>query len=199
MASNTPVRAREAEVSGTRRGRRNDPERRDRIIEACLEVIAEVGVAGASHRRIAAVAGVPLGSMTYHFAGMDELLRDAFDRFATEVSDRFELRMAAASDAASARRAVVALIGADVFGSHRELVLTQELYTLAAREPAFRAITAAWMARSRSALERHFDPVTARMLDALIEGLTIHAALDSGPHDADAIVRAVERITGAGC
>ena len=60
--------------------RRFDPERKDRIIEACLDVIAERGVAGTSHRVVAAAAGVPLGSMTYHFDGMADLLHQAFDQ-----------------------------------------------------------------------------------------------------------------------
>lgn len=72
---------------GTRRGRRNDPDRRDRIIDACLDVIAEAGVAGVSHRKIADAAGVPLGSMTYHFDGMSNLLHEAFSRFSTAVSE----------------------------------------------------------------------------------------------------------------
>jgi hypothetical protein len=37
------------------------------------------------------------------------------------------------------------------------------------------------MARSRTALERHFEPDTALMLDALIEGLTMHRALSLKP------------------
>lgn len=185
------------ETVGTRRGRRNDPGRRDRIIDACLDVIAESGVAGASHRRIAQAAGVPLGSMTYHFGGIDEVLHEAFTRFATSVSEGFERRMAAAVDVASAREAVVAIIAEDVFGSHRDHVLTHELYTLAAREPAYRDLTTAWMARSRTALERHFDPQTARLLDALIEGLTIHYALDDLPRDSGEVAVAVARITGA--
>ncbi|MCI1747042.1 MAG: TetR family transcriptional regulator [Acidipropionibacterium sp.] len=180
--------------SGTRQGRRNDPDRRDRIIDACLDVIAEYGVAGASHRKIADAASVPLGSMTYHFSGMDELLYEAFTRFATTVSERFDRRMAAATDPASAQAAVVAIILDDVFGDLRDLVLTHELYTLAAREPAYRDITAAWMARSRAALERHFDPETARLLDALIEGLTIHRSLDVETHDPGEVVRAVQRV-----
>lgn len=182
---------------GTRRGRRNDPERRDRIIDACLDVIADAGVAGASHRRIAAAAGVPLGSMTYHFDGIGELLHEAFTRFSTAMSERFERRMAAASDPASARDAVVSIILDDVFASPRELVLTHELYTLAAREPAYRTLTAAWMARSRAALEGHFDPETARLLDALIEGLTIHRALDAERRGDAEVIEAVARMAGA--
>ena len=178
--------------------RRYDPERRDRIIEVCLDVIAEVGVAGVSHRRVAAAADVPLGSMTYHFTSMDELLREAFDRFARTVSDRFEQRMMEAIDSAAAERAVVALITDDVFGSSRDLVLSHELYTLAAREPAFRDITNAWMSRSRAALEQHFDPLTALLLDALIEGLTIHRALDTEPQDLEVVIEAVRRVTANG-
>ncbi|WP_314425783.1 TetR family transcriptional regulator [uncultured Microbacterium sp.] len=184
-------------AAGTRSGRRNDPERRERIISACLDVIAESGVAGASHRRIAAAAGVPLGSMTYHFAGMDELLHEAFTRFATVVSSRFEERMEAASDPASARAAVVAIILEDVARGRNELVLSHELYTLAAREPSYRALTTAWMKRSRAALERHFDPETARLLDAMIEGVSIHRALDDEPRGVAEVEDAVDRITGA--
>ena len=152
-------------------------------------------MAGASHRRIAEAAGVPLGSMTYHFDGIDELLHEAFTRFSHTISARFEERMAAASDAESARAAVVDIIREDVFGNGRELVLSHELYTLAARKPAYRALTTAWMLRSRAALERHFDPDTARLLDALIEGLSIHRALDEADRDPEEVVIAVARIT----
>jgi len=177
------------------RRRRHDPERRERIIDACLDVIAEEGVAGTSHRRVAAAADVPLGSMTYHFSGMDELLQEAFTRFATSVSNEFEQHMAAVATREDAVEAVVAIITDTVFDSPRDLVLTHELYTLAARKPAFRALTNAWMARSRAALERHFDPATARMVDALIEGLTIHRALDTEPQDPAIVADAVRRIT----
>jgi len=54
------------------------------------------------------------------------------------------------------------------------------------------------MRRTRAALEIHFDPVTARLLDALIEGLTLHRALDTEPQDRDLVVQAVRRVvTGA--
>ncbi|WP_372492161.1 TetR/AcrR family transcriptional regulator [Kineosporia corallincola] len=179
------------------RARRHDPERRERILAACLDVIAEAGVAGTSHRRVAAAADVPLGSMTYHFAGMDDLLREALTRFSRSVSERFEARMAGVHDAEGARRATVDLIMCDTLQDQRELVLTQELYTLAARDPSYRTVTNAWMAASRAALERHFDPLTARLVDALIEGLTLHRALDTEPHDRATVVEALERITGA--
>lgn len=179
------------------RARRHDPARRERIIDACLTVIAERGLAGTSHRRVAAEADVPLGSMTYHFSGLDDLLRAAFTRFADEVATRFEARMDATATPQEAQRAVVAIIAEDVLGTPRDLVLSHELYTVAAREPAFRDITQAWMRRSRAALERRFDPVTARLLDALIEGLTIHRALSTEDPDDGDITEAVARIVRA--
>ncbi|NTX38984.1 TetR family transcriptional regulator [Myxococcus sp. CA033] len=165
--------------------RRNDPDRRDRIIDAALSVIAEGGVAGTSHRRVADRAGVPLGSMTYHFTSMDELLREAFTRFAERVSERFTARLSAVASRDELATAIVDLVHKDLVAGPDDLVLTLELYTLAARKPAFRQITHDWMRRSRAVLEQHVDARTAHKLDALIEGLFIHVSLDPTPHGRD--------------
>jgi TetR/AcrR family transcriptional regulator, regulator of biofilm formation and stress response len=182
-------------ASGAATQRRYDPGRRDRIINACLDVIAETGVAGTSHRKVAMAADVPLGSMTYHFSGMHDLLHEAFSRFAQAASEQFEERIEAAQDIDSAKQALADAITQVVLGNQRDLVLTHELYTLAARDPSYRDITNAWMARSRLTLEQYFDPTTARILDALVEGLSIHRALDNEPHDKAIVTTAVERIT----
>jgi DNA-binding transcriptional regulator YbjK len=182
-------------ASGATTQRRYDPGRRDRIINACLDVIAETGVAGTSHRKVAEAADVPLGSMTYHFTGMRDLLHEAFSRFAQTASEQFKERIAAAHDTDSAKQAIADAITHVVLSNQRDLVLTHELYTLAARDPAYRDITNAWMARSRRTLEQYFDPTTARILYALVEGLSIHRALDNEPHDAAVVTAAVERVT----
>lgn len=172
-----------------------DPQRRERILTATLNHIADEGVAGVSHRKIAARAGVPLGSMTYHFKGIDELLREAFTRFADHVAAIFEERLNAAKSPEQAREAVTDLIHELSDGPQQDLILTHELYTLAARHPEYRELTRKWMLRSRQLLERHFDAETARQLDALIEGLALHRALDTTPHDRKLTSEAVRRIT----
>ncbi|MEO6085128.1 MAG: TetR family transcriptional regulator C-terminal domain-containing protein, partial [Umezawaea sp.] len=73
------------------------------------------------------------------------------------------------------------------------LVLSVELYVAAARSPALRTVTQAWMRRSRAALEHHFDPATARELDALIEGLALHSALSTDPMTPEQIHSALLR------
>jgi TetR/AcrR family transcriptional regulator, regulator of biofilm formation and stress response len=161
--------------------RRYDPQRRDRIIDAALDSIAADGVAGTSHRKVALLADVPLGSMTYHFGSMDELLMEAFTRFAGRIREAFEARLDAAPDRQAALEAIVSLIHEDLQRSRAEHVVAYELYTLAARNPHFRTITQAWIRASRQTLQRHFDPTTARRLDAYIEGAALHIALDPDP------------------
>src|SRR4051794_6151712 len=90
--------------------RRYDPGRRDRIIDACLDVIAEHGVAGTSHRKVAEAADVPLGSMTYHFAGMEDLLHEALSRFADHASAQLESALASVHDADTATHAITEAI-----------------------------------------------------------------------------------------
>ncbi|WP_406725017.1 TetR family transcriptional regulator [Streptomyces sp. GD-15H] len=172
-----------------------DPQRRARILAATLDLIAEEGLAAVSHRKIAKRAGVPLGSMTYHFSGIDELLREAFSDFTSHIVAVFDTYLAAPTGREEARTAVADLVHVLSEGSSRDLVLTQELYSLAARRPAYRELTHEWMRRSRSHLEKHFDPDTARQLDALIEGLTLHRALSREPHDRALTLEAIARIT----
>src|SRR5689334_12851979 len=104
-------------VTAARRPRRHDPGRRDRLIDAALTVIAERGVAGTTHREIARVADVPLGSMTYHFTSLDEVLAEAFTRHAESVARVFDERMGAAADRAAAIDAVVTLVAEDLLGA----------------------------------------------------------------------------------
>ncbi|GIH78116.1 TetR/AcrR family transcriptional regulator [Planobispora longispora] len=176
-----------------RRPRRHDPGRRDRLIDAALTVIAERGVAGTTHREIARVADVPLGSVTYHFASLEEVLREAFTRHAEAAAQVFDRRLSAVRDRDAAVEAVISLVAEDLLGSQDDLVLAVELYVAAARNPVLRAVTQAWMQRSRRALERHFDPTTARQLDALIEGLVLHSALSTDPMTPGQIRQAIER------
>ena len=54
------------------------------------------------------------------------------------------------------------------------------------------------MARDRATFVRHFDETTSRLLNALIEGIVLHHALDTEPGDPTLTVAGVDRIlTGA--
>ena len=170
-------------VPVTRSPRRYDPDRKSRIIDAAIEVIAEHGVAGTTSRRIAAAADVPLGSITYHFDSIDDLLEQAFRRHAEQMSPRYEAHFADVRDLAGFADAVTDLINGDAGGDTRDWAVAYELYLAALRNPALRSVTESWMRRSRAVLERFIDPVTARGVDALIEGLVMHLTLSTATVD----------------
>ncbi len=168
-----------------RAARRYDPERKSRIIDAAIDVIAEFGVAGTTHRRIAAAADVPLGSLTYHFTGLEDLLEQAFARHAERMSPLYEAHFDGVRTDDDLIDAVTALINGDAGADTRDWAIAYELYLAALRNPALRTVTESWMRRSRAVLERFVDPVTARGIDALIEGLVMHMTLSTASFSRD--------------
>ncbi len=175
-----------------RPARRFDPDRRDRLIDATIDALAEHGVAGTTHRVIAAAADVPLGSVTYHFASLDELRTLAFTRHAEAMSVLFAAHFDAVATRADLVEAVVDLVHGGT-GDHHDALVSFELYLAALRNPELRAVTEVWMRTSRAVLERFVDPDTARGLDALTEGLTIHDLLGTAPRPREVTRAAVVR------
>ena len=181
------------------RQRRTDPQRKERILDAAITVLAGYGVAGTTHRLIAAAADVPLGSLTYHFASLDDLRTQAFTRLAERFTASYEAHFTDVSTPEQLVAAVVDLIHGAVGADADEWAVTYELYLAALRDPALRTVTERWMRASRSVLERFVDPDTARALDALIEGLTMHRMLSTAPSGRKQTEVAVARIlAGAG-
>lgn len=64
---------------------------RERILRSTLDLIAAEGVAAVTNRRVAAAAGVSLGSLTYHFDSQSELLRESLLLYVEEETSRREL------------------------------------------------------------------------------------------------------------
>jgi len=184
-------------MTGTRRSVPNDPERRERILDAALAVIAEVGVHATTHRRIAARADVPLGSLTYYFGSLHEILELAFARFSETMSDLYRAKLTAATTRTEAEAAVVDLICGPAYADPRQMVLIFEMYAFANHNPVVAEITRTWLYRSRDSLCLHFPVSTARALDVLIEGWPVHRAFEHASTDRALVADAVHAIVGA--
>ncbi|MDQ2755942.1 MAG: TetR family transcriptional regulator [Actinomycetota bacterium] len=157
--------------------RRFDPDRRERILDAALTVIAEHGVAGTTHRRIAAVADVPLGSLTYHFAGLDDLVACAFARFAERGHAAWAAHFDDVDDVSQLVDTLTDLVMSIVQDDALGWTVSYELYLAAVRRPELREVPEQWMQASRAVLRRWVDAETAQDLDALVEGLSMHQYL----------------------
>lgn len=175
--------------------RDEEPSRRDLIIDAALEVIADEGVAGTSMRKVAAKADVPLGSMTYHFTDRQELLQDAFARFVEKSVKHFHAEFEGVEDLPGARAAMVRILTINPYMKPRNIIIGAELYALAAHDPNFVPVQRSWMHRSRDAIRRFFDETTTLMLDAMVEGMSMHRSFEEEDHPEDLIAVVIERMT----
>ncbi|AVZ72341.1 TetR family transcriptional regulator [Streptomyces lunaelactis] len=176
--------------------RRYDPERRERIIDAAIRVVGRSGIAGLSHRTVAAEADVPLGSTTYHFASLDELLvaalRQANEGFAAAVRDSDAL----ADPDADLAEELARLMGDWLSGERAGVELEYELYLAALRRPALRPVAAEWCEGVAEILSRRTDPVTARALVALMDGICLQVLLTGAEYEAGYAREMLARIAG---
>ncbi|MFJ7154970.1 TetR/AcrR family transcriptional regulator [Streptomyces sp. NPDC101118] len=163
--------------------RRYDPDRRSRIIGAAIRVVGAKGIAGLSHRSVAAEADVPLGSTTYHFATLDELLVAAL----RQINEGFAERVAASTALDDPRvdlaDELARLLGEWLAGERTGVELEYELYLAALRRPALRPVAAEWCEAVAALLAPRTDPATARALVAMMDGLSLQALLTDTPYD----------------
>ena len=176
--------------------RPNDPQRRERILQATLETISQHGIQAVTHRKIATCADVPLGSMTYYFNGIDALLEEAFTGFTQEMLVQYQEFFTEVTTPAQACDAITQLIFSAQVATTHNMGLMYQLYAFVGCSPALKNVMQNWMQGSQKVLEQWFDPSTARALDAFIEGMTLHFVTDREPLSKAGIREMVGRIAG---
>ncbi|MEV6767228.1 TetR family transcriptional regulator [Nocardia sp. NPDC051030] len=177
--------------------RRRDPVARVEEIAAATErVIAERGIEGLTHRAVAAMAGMPLGATTYHFATKDDLieaaLRRAVDRFAVYLED-----WRAANPRLDPGELVVALADSMMYtieDQHDRNILESELYLAALRRPALRPIADRYTRLSYETLLHYTDPDTAAAATAAMTGFSLQSVATSTPPARQEIETILRRI-----
>ncbi|TCN56894.1 TetR family transcriptional regulator [Rhodococcus sp. SMB37] len=134
---------------------------RRRIIDATLHLVGTHGIAGITNRRIASLAEVSLGSITYHFPSQSDLLKAALTTFAEEETERLRtIAESYRSQSLSVAEAAV-LTGriAEDLAFTAERIAPYELWIQAGRDPDLRATAdECWCA---------YDALTVTILRAL--------------------------------
>jgi len=152
-------------------------EKRDRIGEAVLAVLAEHGIGGLTHRRVAQAAGVPIAATTYHYATKADMLADAFQRLLDSYLHSFR-RMADRHRRGEGDDRtlddLVTRLAVNAAGRHRTRTLAWcELMLDAGRDPAGHALAQRWFAD----LERVWGEM-ASLLEGEHVPLGVSAAID---------------------
>ncbi|MEU9102760.1 TetR family transcriptional regulator [Streptomyces xanthophaeus] len=176
--------------------RRYDPERRQRIIDAAIRVVGAKGIAGLSHRSAAAEADVPLGSTTYHFATLDDLLVAALHQVNQAFAEAVAASPALSDPEADLAGALARLLGEFLAGDRGQVELEYELYLAALRRPALRPVAAHWCESVVTALAARTDPGTARALVAVMDGIGLQVLLTDAAYDEPYAREVLSRVLG---
>ncbi|GGM10526.1 hypothetical protein GCM10011594_33020 [Nakamurella endophytica] len=175
------------------------------LLEAARSVIADRGLHATTVRDVAAAGGVAVGTVTYHFSGIAEVLAGVLELEMQSYSDPIWAR---AAQAASGRDGLASLLDgllAPDDRAHEHWKLWLDFWTLAAHQPRY----AEWQSRVYRQLhelvERLLtrgvedgsltvdDPAeTAVELVALLDGLVVQAYLPGSrldPARARAVIR----------
>jgi DNA-binding transcriptional regulator YbjK len=165
----------------TRARRTRDPQKRKQeIIAAAAELVAEIGPAGLSHRAVAARAGVALGSTTAYFATLDDLRTAALEVLAQDV-DAYVADVARVMEHGENPVPELA-VGLHAYLSERRLVRAEAMLSAAAViDTDLRRLTERWYAGLSQALTPRWGAETSALVVMLISGATWHAALHDEP------------------
>lgn len=193
--------------------RASEAERREDLILATLDCIAESGIKGATVRQIAARAGVTAGLIRHYFAGKDEMLEAAY-RAIMDGMTRTAIEAAREGDAPKARlrRFIIANLTPPITDS-RTLSLWAAFISHIQTDQSFAAIHREnylmFLEAVETLLSAFFDerglalsPKQCRSfaisLNALIDGLWLEGTLTAdlfAEHElADAALAAVESL-----
>jgi TetR/AcrR family transcriptional regulator, regulator of biofilm formation and stress response len=158
-----------------------DPDRPLRIALAALQVVADNGVEGLTHRAVAAAAGIPLGSTTYHFATLDDLLTAAI----VEAKKGTDAELAAWAETLGPDIDLVRSIADYVMGALTNhwgrTVVEQELYMAALRRPKLQWLSREWDDAFPAVLANHVDAVRAQAVALVVDGMYVRAFIHGMP------------------
>ena len=125
-------------MATTKRHRPSAQARRDALLQATVEVAAELGTAGVTHRAVTERAGLPLATASYFFGSIDELAEEALRVFTAADADSQLALAAALAEQHSTPDEVATAFTAAVEPRRPETLAMIEAYLHAARSPEFR-------------------------------------------------------------
>jgi TetR/AcrR family transcriptional regulator, regulator of biofilm formation and stress response len=174
--------------------------RRERLLEVTIELIGREGIDAVTHRRVAELAAVPLGSTTYYFGSREEMLVEALKAFGRQEIAALRARLADLPARRPSRRryveALVEFVAPQLGGDRWRTVAQYTLLCEAARRPELEPVAREWNQAWWAVLEESFealqvpDPaVEARMLLAMLDGFLLEQLAAPDPDFVAAVLK----------
>ena len=176
----------------------NDPDRPRRIARSAITVIAEQGIEALTHRKVAAAAGVPLGSTTYYFGSLDDLvaaaLAEAADRSVTQLR-AWDASLPADVDLAEA---LADFVVSSITEQREHTIAEYNLYAVALHRPNLRKAAADWDDALAEVFIARTDQTTGKLIATLTCGVLMQAVLtEQGPPRPDLVALFRRALAGA--
>jgi DNA-binding transcriptional regulator YbjK len=174
--------------------------RRQALIDATLQIVADVGADAVTHRRVAEAAHLPLAATTYWFDSKEDLLTAALGHAAERDIARLEALAGSAGGAGDAIgkavRAIVEPLDVRLPASRASLLASYALLLEAARRPALRDLARDWTTAYLDTLEPLLDVAgssrpreDAELLLAAADGLLLEQLALGEPSDPSPLLR----------
>jgi DNA-binding transcriptional regulator YbjK len=161
--------------------------RRQAIVDAAIDLIAEHGPQPLSHRAAARRAGVPDSAPSYYFESIEELTLEAFRAAIAHFVGRVEELTAAVEQTAMSPEEVIKAYVAGAPAAARETRLQFEAYLYATRHPEVRREVEAAIAVMTQAVEGIMRALgrpdlcwAAPIVVAFVDGYTIQRLVTPG-------------------
>jgi DNA-binding transcriptional regulator YbjK len=161
------------------------------IIDAALQVITEQGLAALTYRNVAAQAQVSLGTVTYYFNTMEELVSTAQNRLTDTITKTYMNAMLQASNKAEAQQTLAKLLSNNHCNDSDASTIPVEIYNYS-RLPGETHPAQPWLVKIQQTLERHFDEESSD-LSIIIAGLTLHNRLGNSTFSQSEILELIKR------
>lgn len=190
-----PEIADEATEKKKKRAPRDPEGRKQAIINAAADIIAEEGTGKVTNRKVAQRAGVPLGSTTQYFKGIEELraaaLAEVARRFQDEYNEAFTITEQGIADESVLVDSILAYL------SDTELTRTDAALRMATmEEPVVQGVVKDAFASFLEKCETIMDRQQALILFAFIEGAMFNSAYAGISYGRDTIEKAIRIILG---
>jgi DNA-binding transcriptional regulator YbjK len=173
---------------------RRSRSRRELLLRAAVELLADGGPRAVTHRAVAARAGVPQASTTYYFESIQQLTDEALRLHLSERTAELQAMIASAAGRGGSTEDIARVLAEMLITRSPEIAIAQfEVYLQAGRNPELRSHVEQTLcafeqiaASALGFLGAREPERAAPLFVALIDGFLLHRVARPGRERADA-------------
>ncbi|GGR59974.1 DNA-binding transcriptional regulator YbjK [Nocardioides luteus] len=174
-------------------------QRRDALVRATIEVAAEKGMSGVTHRAVTERAGLPLTTVGYFFDSISDLAAEALRTGVAEDVARLRTLADELAAAGSGAEATAEAFASALTSPPGDSLAFVEALVHAARDEEFRPVVGEVLTAGRAVAEQAAEVVGATPADpasllALVHGYLLHALAAPDLVEPDALLRGLRAL-----